>query len=291
MGPAIAGVLVATAGEGWCFLFNAGSYVFVLVALLAMRLAPFRAPAQSGSMLAHIAHGMRYVHGHLPIRSLLVLLGMVSLAGMPYTVLMPVFADRILQAGPRGYGILMSAAGVGALAGALTLAARRSHTGLGAWVPRAAFGFGLGLTAFALSRSFWLSAALLVPTGFAVMVQMASSNTLMQMMVEDALRGRVMALYSMMFMGMAPLGALLAGSLAGVFGAPATVGAGGVACMAAALWFARRMPRIRVEVARLNRGGGAGVQEPPAAAPGTHQARPTQSRPTPPGADDPPSES
>jgi MFS family permease len=143
----------------------------------------------------------------------------------------------------------MSCAGGGALIGALVLAARRSPRGLTAWVPWGAFGFGLGLLAFSLSRSFWLSGLLLAPTGFAMMVQMAASNTLLQLLVPDALRGRVMSLYSMMFMGMAPLGALLAGALAGLIGAPATVACGGVLCMLAALWFRRRLPDIR-EAAR-----------------------------------------
>ncbi len=252
VGPAVAGVLVAAAGEGWCFLVNGLSYATVLGALLAMRLEPVNRPPQTGSMLTHIVDGVRYVRGHLPIRSLLLLLGMVSVAGMPYAVLMPVFADRILGGGPRGLGILMSCAGGGALAGALLLAARRSTSGLGDWVPWAAFGFGLGLVGFSLSRNFWLSGALLVPTGFAMMVQMAASNTLLQIMMPDALRGRVMSLYAMMFMGMAPLGALLAGGLAEVLGAPTTVAGGGVLCMLAALWFGRRLPRIRSAVRGMN---------------------------------------
>ena len=273
VGPAIAGVLVAAAGEGWCFLLNGVSYATVLGALLAMRLTPTERPIHTGSMLAHIVDGVRYVRGHLPIRSLLLLLGMVSLAGMPYAVLMPVFADRILGGGPQGLGILMSCAGGGALVGALLLAARRSPRGLGGWVPWAAFGFGLGLVGFSLSRSFWLSGALLVPTGFAMMVQMASSNTLLQMMVPDALRGRVMSLYSMMFMGMAPIGSLLAGSLAEVIGAPATVASGGALCMLAAVWFRRRLPHIR----GANHGlGGAGPGERAADSGGTQQVDTTR---------------
>ncbi|WP_448510413.1 MFS transporter [Immundisolibacter sp.] len=260
VGPAIAGVLVAAAGEGWCFLLNGVSYAAVLGALLAMRLTPTERPVHTGSMLAHIVDGVRYVRGHLPIRSLLLLLGMISLAGMPYAVLMPVFADRILGGGPQGLGILMSCAGGGALVGALLLAARRSPRGLGGWVPWAAFGFGLGLVGFSVSRSFWLSGALLVPTGFAMMVQMASSNTLLQMMVPDALRGRVMSLYSMMFMGMAPIGSLLAGSLADVIGAPATVAGGGTTCMLAAVWFRRRLPHIRRAIHALGGVGPGGQQ-------------------------------
>jgi len=258
IGPAVAGVLVATAGEGWCFLLNGLSYVTVVAALAAMRLAPVARPVHTGSLLAHIADGVRFVRGHVPIRSLLLLLGMVSVAGMPYAVLMPLFADRILGGGAQGLGILMSCAGGGALLGALALAARRSPRGLTAWVPWAAFGFGLGLVAFSLSRSFWLSGLLLVPTGLALIVQMAASNTLLQLLVPDALRGRVMSLYSMMFMGMAPLGALLAGSLAELIGAPATVGGGGVLCMLAAVWFRRRLPDIRAAVRGLgSRDGGS----------------------------------
>ncbi|MDD3651537.1 MFS transporter, partial [Immundisolibacter sp.] len=156
VGPAIAGVLVAAAGEGWCFLLNGISYVTVLAALLAIRVTRRERAVHTGSLLAHIADGLRYVRGHLPIRSLLLLLGMVSLAGMPYAVLMPVFADRILGGGAQGLGLLMSCAGGGALIGALTLAARRSPRGLTAWVPWGAFGFGFGLLAFSLSRNFWL---------------------------------------------------------------------------------------------------------------------------------------
>lgn len=264
VGPAVAGVLVATTGEGWCFLLNGLSYATVLAALLAIRLSrPERTPA-AGSLLTHIADGLRYVRGHLPIRSLLLLLGMVSLAGMPYAVLMPVFADRILGGGAQGLGLLMSCAGGGALVGALLLAARRSPRGLTAWVPWGAFGFGLGLVAFSLSRSFWLSALLLALTGFAMMVQMAASNTLLQLLVPDALRGRVMSLYSMMFMGMAPLGALLAGSLAELVGAPGTVGAGGALCMLAALWFRRRLPGIRAAMRAAGRGDGAPAAGPAA---------------------------
>src|SRR5262249_20122805 len=158
------------------------------------------------------------------------LLGLVSLSGMPYAVLMPVFADRILHAGARGLGILMGASGLGALLGALTLASRREVRGLGRWIVWATGALGVGLIAFSLSGRLWLSTAILVPVGFAMIVQTAASNTLIQAMVPDALRGRVMSLYSMMFMGMAPFGALLAGLLAGRFGAPTAVVAGGAAC-------------------------------------------------------------
>jgi MFS family permease len=165
---------------------------------------------------------------------------------MPYAVLMPVFAGQILHTGARGLGVLMGASGCGALLGALVLAARRELRGLGRWIAWAAAAFGASLIAFSVSRSFWLSTALLIPAGFAMIVQAAASNTLIQAMVPDELRGRVMACYSMMFMGMAPFGALFAGLLAGRLGAPAAVAAGGVACIAGAVAFGSRLPALRV---------------------------------------------
>src|SRR5215468_8137036 len=170
---------------------------------------------------------------------------------MPYTVLMPIFADRILHGGARGLGILMGATGVGALLGALTLAARTGVTGLGRWVTFACAGLAISLIAFGLSRSFWLSAALLVPVGFCMMLQMSASNTLIQSMVPDQLRGRVMSVYSMMFMGMAPFGALFGGALAARLGAPTTVIIGAVACLGGAVIFGLRLSKIRGEARRL----------------------------------------
>jgi MFS family permease len=175
---------------------------------------------------------------------------------------MPIFADRILHGGPRGMGLLMGASGVGALLGALALATRGGLRGLGRWVALAAAGFGAALMAFSFSRTFWLSALFLVPAGFSMMVEMSASNTLIQAMVPDRLRGRVMAVYSMMFMGMAPFGALLAGALAQRLDAPATVAAGGAACIAGAAVFALRLPLLRAEGRRLidsQEGAGAGL--------------------------------
>src|SRR6266571_264591 len=170
---------------------------------------------------------------------------------MPYTVLMPVFADQILHGGARGLGILMGATGVGALLGALTLAAKTGVTGLGRWVAITCAGFGVSIILFSFSRHFWLSVALLLPAGFSMMLQMACSNTLIQTMVPDRLRGRVMAVYSMMFMGMAPIGALLGGALADRLGAPLTVAMGGIASIGAAVWFGLHLPKIRVEARQL----------------------------------------
>jgi len=251
VGPAVAGILVATIGEGWCFFANAVSYLAVLAGLLLMRVAAQQRPAEAGSAWTRTVEGLRYAGGKRPVRALLLLLGMNSLLGMPYVVLMPIFADQILNGGARGLGLLMGASGVGALTGALSLAHREGLRGLGRWIAFATAGFGLSLIAFSVSRTFWLSAALLLPVGFCMIVTMASSNTLIQSMVPDRMRGRVMAVYSMMFMGMAPFGALLAGSLAHRLGAPATVGLGGAACILGAAVFGWRLPTLRVEARRM----------------------------------------
>jgi MFS family permease len=251
VGPAIAGILVAGIGEGWCFFANGASYIAVIIGLLMMRVPRHQPAAQPGSPLSRMAEGFRFVIQHPPIHALLVLLGVVSLTGMPYAVLMPIFADRILHGGARALGSLMGATGIGALAGALMLASRRDLKGLGRWVTFAALGFGAGLVAFSISRIFWLSAAILALCGFSMMIQMGSSNTLIQSMSPDRLRGRVMSVYSMMFMGMAPFGALLAGAVAGRLGAPLTVAAGGAASMVAATVFWMWWPQIRVCARKL----------------------------------------
>jgi len=265
IGPAIAGILVAKLGEGWCFFVNAVSYIAVIIGLLMMDV---HAPAKASKHpppLEHIIEGFQFVNRTAPIRALLLLLGLVSITGMPYVVLMPIFADRILRSGGRELasllgstdlgamrlGILMGATGVGAMLGALTLAMRSGVKGLGRWITVCCAGFGLSLVLFAFSKWFWLSVILLVPVGYFVMLQMACSNTLIQVMVPDALRGRAMAVYSMMFMGMAPIGALLGGVLADRLGAPMTVAIGGLASVAGAWWFGVQLPKIRVEARQL----------------------------------------
>jgi MFS family permease len=250
IGPAIAGILVVKIGEGWCFFANAVSYVAVIIGLLMMRVQS-RPRASQASPFEHMMEGFRFVNETAPIRALLLLLGIVSLVGMPYVVLMPIFADQILHGGARGLGILMGATGVGALFGALTLAFREGVKGLGRWVAWCSAGFGASLAVFALSHNFWISVILLLPVGYTIMLQMACSNTLIQVMVPDALRGRVMAVYSMMFMGMAPIGALLGGVLADRLGAQTTVAIGGLASVAGACWFGLQLPKIRVEARRL----------------------------------------
>ena len=250
VGPAIAGILVAKIGEGWCFFANGVSYIAVIVGLLMMRVdCPAR--SKSDSPLEDIIEGFSWVSHTGPIRALLLLLGVVSLVGMPYTVLMPVFADHILHGGAKGLGILMGFTGIGALFGALTLALRTGIKGLSKLISICCAGFGVSLIAFAFSKLFWLSASLLIPVGFFIMLQMACSNTLIQAMVPDALRGRVMAVYSMMFMGMAPFGALLGGALADRLGAPITVATGGLASIVGAIWFGKQLPVFRGEARQL----------------------------------------
>jgi MFS family permease len=251
VGPAVAGIVVATVGEGWCFFLNAVSYTAVITTLVLMRAGEVKRPATGVTALQRLAEGFRFVRHTAPIRALLLLIGAISLVGMPYATLMPVFADSILHGGAKGLGILMAASGTGALLGSLALATRDGVRGLGRWVAVSAMSFGVALVAFSFSRSFWLSAAILILVGGAMMVQMASSNTLIQVMVPDELRGRVMAIYSMMFMGMAPFGALFAGALAERIGAPHTVAIGGVVSILAGGAFAVRLPKLREEAVRL----------------------------------------
>lgn len=247
IGPSLGGVIIAAVGEGWCFVLDGLSYLAVIASLLLMRLAKGGASAAKDRphALHQLVEGWRYVSGFAPIRSILLLLALVSLVGMPYTVLMPVFATRILHGGPSTLGLLMAATGVGALMGALYLAGRRSVLGLGRVIPTAAALFGVGLVAFGLSRVLWLSILLLVVTGFGFMVQMASSNTLLQTFVEEDKRGRVMSFYAMAFMGTAPFGSLLAGVAASRIGAPLTLVLGGLGCVLAAAAFAWRLPALR----------------------------------------------
>jgi MFS family permease len=251
IGPAIAGILVAAIGEGWCFFANAVSYLAVITGLLLMRVEEPERGAPGESPLASVVEGFRFVARNMPVRAILTLLGVVSLTGMPYTVLMPIFADRILHGGPRAMGWLMGCAGGGGGGGWRRLAGHTQLRGLGRWLPVASFAFGAALIGFAWSRVFWLSAFILVPVGFSMMIEMASSNTLVQSMVPDELRGRVMSVYSMVFMGLAPFGALLAGAAADRVGAPWTITGSGVICMIAATVYWTQRARIRGPARRL----------------------------------------
>jgi MFS family permease len=251
IGPAVAGILVSIVGEGWCFFLNGLSYLAVIIGLIFITAGNNRPREHEGSRIEAILEGFRFALHTRPVRALLLLLGVVSLMGMPYSVLMPIFADKILKGGAKGLGLLMGSSGVGALLGAAVLAGRQGVRGLGNWVMFACAGFGTSLMLFSLSRNFWFSTLLLLPVGFSMMVQMASSNTLIQSMVPDRLRGRVMALYSMMFLGMAPFGALLSGILANLMGAPSTVALGGAVCIAGAVVFRSHLPKIRAEGRQL----------------------------------------
>jgi predicted MFS family arabinose efflux permease len=249
LGPSIGGVIIVAVGEGWCFMLDAISYLAVIASLLAMKITPrMTKQVKEAKMVRQMQEGWKYAYGFAPIRKVLLLLALVSLVGMPYTVLMPIFANEILHGGPNTLGLLMAASGVGALAGALLLAARKSVLGLGKYIPLMAGAFGVGLIAFSFSRALWLSLLLMIVTGLGFMVQMAASNTVLQTIVEEDKRGRVMSFYTMAFMGTAPFGSLLAGSLADKIGAPHTLLLGGLGCIIGALWFATSLPALRRDV-------------------------------------------
>jgi MFS family permease len=246
VGPSVAGVMIATWGEAWCFLVDGVSYLAVIVALLAMkdvrRIGRTAAPA---GVMEHLLEGWRYVFGFRPIRSLMLQLAWLCLVALPFSVLLPVFADEILGGGPHTLGFLMTASGVGALTGALWLTTRRSVVGLGRVILFNTVVFGIGLLGFALSRWLWLSLAFMVVVGFGMMVLMASTNTVIQTIVDEEKRGRVMSFYTMAFLGTAPFGSLLAGWLSTRVGAPQTVLLSGALCIATAVWFRRELPAIR----------------------------------------------
>ena len=251
VGPAVAGILVAKIGEGWCFFTNAVSYIAVLAGLWLMKVERHETSHQPGSPLSKIVEGFRFVVHNSPVHTLMVMLGVLSLAGLPFMVLLPIFANRILHGGADTLGMLMGASGVGALMAALLMASRKDLRGLGTWASMAAVAFSVVLVGFAYSRVFWWSIAGLVLLGFTMMIEMGASNTLIQSMVPDGLRGRVMSVYTMMVMGMAPIGSLLAGAVANRLGAPNTVAIGGLICLLAAAVFAVRVRRIRVHARRL----------------------------------------
>jgi MFS family permease len=245
LGPSLAGILIAAVGEGMCFLINGVSYLAVIGALLAMKIIPRNRKPQHSRFWHGLKEGFAYASAFAPIRDILLLLGLMSLMGLPYIVLMPVFAKDILHGGPHALGFLMGASGVGALAGALYLASRRSVLGLGRLIALALTIFGLGLSGFSLSRILWLSLPLMLMTGFGQMVQMASSNTVLQTIVDDDKRGRIMSFYTMSIMGMVPFGSLFAGFMASSIGASYTLFIGGITCLMGSAFFAHRLPALR----------------------------------------------
>jgi len=245
IGPSIGGVIIALAGEGWCFLLDAISYVAVIGSLLAMHITRVQRAPRTTRVWEELRTGMRYIRGSLPIRTALMLLAVVSMMSMPYTVLMPAIATQTLHGGAHTLGFLMTASGVGALIGALYLASRLSVVGLETVSAAATIAFGVGLIGFAVSRVLWLSLAILPVVGAGFMVQMASMNTIIQTLVDERLRGRVMAFYVMAFLGTAPIGSLLAGIVAAKIGSEYTIMFGGSVSVIAGIWFASQLPRLR----------------------------------------------
>ncbi len=248
IGPSLAGLLIAATNEGWCFLVDGVSYIAVIASLLMMRLTRAGEERHAVTMVEQLREGWTYVSGFVPIRTILLMFALLSLMGWPFMVLMPVFAGQVLGGGPHTLGFLMGAVGVGSLASALLLVVRRSVRGLTKMIPIAAAAFGTGLIAFGFSTHLWLSLALMLLTGFGMMQGLTASNTIIQTLVDEKMRGRVMSYYTMAFVGMAPFGSLLAGALAHAIGAPHTVIVSGAACLLGAAWFWTRLPALRREM-------------------------------------------
>lgn len=248
VGPSLAGLIIAVRGEGYCFAIDGLSYLAVIASLALMHIKPIVAERATTSMLLQLREGWAYVSGFAPVRTILLLFAVVSLMGMPFVVLMPIFASQVLHGGPHTLGLLMAASGVGALVSALSLAVRKTVLGLGRMIPIAAATFGVGLILFGLSRVMWFSMLMMLLVGFGMMQGMAASNTIVQTLVPEDRRGRVMSYYTMAFVGMAPFGSLLAGSLAHWLGAPRTVMITGSVVILGALWFASRLKAIRIEI-------------------------------------------
>ena len=246
VGPGIAGVVVAQFGEGVCFMINSVSYLVVISALLAMHISKgMRGSLEHVSLRRSLAEGVNYALSISPIRHLLLLMGLVGFMGMPYITLMPVFAGAIHGGGASALGLMMGAIGIGALLGSLFLARRSRILGLGRIIVAAALTFGAGLILFSFSSVFALSLMILGVVGCAWMVLVAGCNTGLQSLADDAMRGRVMSLFSMMLIGMAPFGSLIAGWSADRIGAPWVIAIGGFFCAVAGIIFARQLPELR----------------------------------------------
>lgn len=248
IGPSIAGIIISLAGEGLCFLLNGLSYLAVIYALLGMKLEARKKNTSPAELFRPLREGLAYAFGFAPIRYIILLLALISLTAMPYVVLMPVFTKETLHGGPRTLGFLMAFSGAGALTAALTLASRRNAAGLERRIPGAAFLFGLGLIALSFSRAFPAAAVCIAVASFGMITQMASGNTIIQTVVDDDKRGRVMALYSMAFMGMMPFGSLLAGWTASRIGAPGTIMLSGAMALAGAAAFFSRLGEVRENI-------------------------------------------
>lgn len=245
LGPAVAGFLINSVGAGMCFLIDGFSFLAVIIAIGLMRLAVPRTPPRHGSFLASLREGLVYASGFAPIRAILILVATVSFVAMSQSVLMPIFAKQVLAGDARTFGLLLGASGLGALLGSVYLASRRSVVGLGRLIAGGPVVLGAAMIAFALSANLALSMALLMIAGAAMLVAVAAANTVLQTIVEDDKRARVMSLFTMAFMGMAPFGSLLAGVVSSLIGVHWTLVAAGLICVAAGLLFARRLPVIR----------------------------------------------
>jgi len=253
IGPSIAGVIIAASSEGWCFMIDGISYLAVIASLLLMRIHIPPPKPVTTSTLTQLREGWDYVSGFVPIRTILLLFALVSLMGMPFVALMPIFAAQVLHGGPHTMGFLMGAMGTGALIAALNLAARKSVLGLGSLIAVSAGLFGVGLIGFGLSHVFWLSMATLLVAGFGMMQGMAASNTIIQTIVPEDKRGRTMSYYTIAFVGMAPFGSLLAGTMAHAIGAPLTVTLNGAVVLLGGAWFATRLPAVRSAIRPIYR--------------------------------------
>ncbi len=245
VGPALAGIVIGAYGEGWCFLIDGVSYFAVIASLGMMRVKPPIMRKQTATMVEQMREGWDYVRGFRPIRTVLLLFAVLSLMGWPYAVLLPIFAGQVLHGGPHTLGWLTGASGVGALLAALMLAMRKSVVGLTSRIRLAAGLFGAGLIGFGFSHVLWASLGLMLVVGWGMMTGLAASNTIIQTLVPEDKRGRVMSYYTMAFVGMAPFGSLLAGGLAHLIGAPHTVMMTGACCLGGCAWFTTEMPKIR----------------------------------------------
>jgi MFS family permease len=248
IGPTVAGIMLATTGEGICFLINAFSYVFVIISLLMMKSEKKEIRKEKSNMLMDMKEGFNYTFGFAPIKYLLLLLGLVSLMGSSYQVLIPVFAKEILHGGSDTFGFLMGAAGFGALLGAVYLASRETILKLSRLIPAATALFGIGLVILSFSKLLIFSVTMMVFIGLGLMLQTASSNTILQTITDDDKRGRVMSFYTIAIMGTAPFGSLLAGYLAKLIGTPATILISGATCLAGALIFLKKLPELKTIV-------------------------------------------
>jgi len=245
IGPAIAGLLIATVGPSYCFLIDGLSYIAVIAGLLAMQIKARQIAATNTKPLERLKEGFVYAFSFPPIRAILLLLALVSFAGMSHTVLVPIFATKILQGGPQTLGFLMAASGVGAFAGAISLISRTSIVGLGKWIATSPAIMGFGLIGLGLSRILGLSLIMMLFVGFGFILQFAGGNTFLQTIVEDDKRGRVMSIYTMAFFGVTPFGNLVAGGLANYIGAPNTVIIGGILCILGSIVFTKQLPALK----------------------------------------------